>query len=282
MTLFQPQREVGFYMNRDKIKSVLLDAAMTAGKHMLSRISARAGFAEKSEISIVTETDKECEKIVLDKILGAFPDHSILSEESDAIEGSHHRWIIDPIDGTTNFAHTFPASCVSIAYEEEGVVMMGAIYDPFRDEMFFASKGAGSFLNGRRIFVSETKSLSHSLMATGFPYDRKERIDDYLAMIKTFLLLTHDIRRVGAAALDMCYVACGRFDGYWEANIEAWDKAAGMLIVTEAGGKVSDYSGNPMTLKGRQNVASNGHIHEAMLKVIEPYRHVGISPIKKG
>ncbi len=253
---------------------------MTAGKHMLSRISARAGFSEKTEISIVTETDKECEKIILDKILGAFPDHSILSEESDAIEGSHHRWIIDPIDGTTNFAHTFPASCVSIAYEEEGAVMMGAIYEPFRDEMFFAAKGAGSFLNGKRIFVSETKSLSHSLMATGFPYDRKERIDDYLAMIKTVLLLTHDIRRVGAAALDMCYVACGRFDGYWEANIEAWDKAAGMLIVTEAGGQVSDYSGNPMTLKGRQNVATNGLIHEELLKAIEPYRHVGINALK--
>lgn len=267
-------------MNREKIKSVLLDAATSAGKHMLARISARGAFSEKTEISIVTETDKECERIVLSKILDAFPDHSILSEESEAIEGSHHRWIIDPIDGTTNFAHTFPASCVSIAYEEEGQVMMGAVYDPFRDEMFFAAKGAGAFLNGQRIFVSETKSLSHSLLATGFPYDRKEKADTYLAMIKTFLLLTHDIRRVGAAALDLCYVACGRFDGYWEANIEAWDKAAGMLLVTEAGGKVSDYSGNPMTLKGRQNLATNGLIHDEMLKHLEPYRHVSATPAK--
>jgi len=267
-------------MNRDKIKSVLLDAALTAGAHMKSKISSRGGFSEKTEISIVTETDKECEKIVLDKILGAFPEHSILSEESAAIEGSPQRWIIDPIDGTTNFAHTFPASCVSIGYEEEGVVLLGAVHDPFRNEMFFAEKGQGAYLNNDRIRVSQIKTLSHSLLATGFPYDRKERIDEYLAMIKTFLLLTHDIRRVGAAALDLCYVACGRFDGYWEANIEAWDKAAGGLIVTEAGGKTSDYSGNPLTLKGRQNLASNGLIHEAMLKELARHQQVGLTPIK--
>ncbi len=261
-------------MNRDKIKSVLMDAAHEAGALMKSKIASRGGFSEKSEISIVTETDLACEKIIIDKILGAFPDHSILSEESEAKEGSHHRWIIDPIDGTTNFAHTFPASCVSIGYEEEGEMVMGAVYDPFREEMFFAEKGAGAFLNNHRIFVSEVKTLSHSLLATGFPYDRKEKIDTYLAIIKVFLLLTHDIRRVGAAALDMCYVACGRFDGYWEANIEAWDKAAAMLLVTEAGGKVSDYSGGPMTLKGRQNLATNGLIHDAMLKELKPYQHV--------
>ncbi len=267
-------------MNRDKIKSVLMDAALEAGALMKSKIAGRGGFSEKSEISIVTETDLACEKIVIGKILGAFPDHSILSEESDAKEGSHHRWVIDPIDGTTNFAHTFPASCVSIGYEEEGQMVMGAVYDPFRAEMFFAEKGQGAYLNGERIYVSKVKTLSHSLLATGFPYDRKEKIDLYLAIIKTFLLKTHDIRRVGAAALDMCYVACGRFDGYWEANIEAWDKAAGMLLVTEAGGKVSDYSGGPMTLKGRQNLASNGLIHEAMLKELAPYTHISAAPLK--
>ena len=267
-------KERAFYMNRDKIKSVLLEAAMEAGALMKSKISSRGGFSEKSEISIVTETDLACEKLILSKILGTFPTHSILSEESPAKEGSHHRWIIDPIDGTTNFAHTFPASCVSIGYEEEGEPVMGAIYDPFRDEMFFAAKGAGAFLNGKRIFVSQVKTLSHSLLATGFPYDRKEKADIYLAMIKTFLLLTHDIRRVGAAALDLCYVACGRFDGYWEANIEAWDKAAGRLLVTEAGGRVSDYSGTPMTLAGRQNLATNGLIHDAMLKELEPFKNL--------
>ena len=209
------------------------------------------------------------------KILGAFPQHSILSEESEAIEGSPQRWIIDPIDGTTNFAHTFPASCVSIGYEEEGQVLLGAVYDPFRDEMFFAEKGQGAYLNKNRIHVSQTKTLSHSLLATGFPYDRKEKVDIYLAIIKTFLLKTHDIRRVGAAALDLCYVACGRFDGYWEANIEAWDKAAGGLLVTEAGGKTSDYSGGPMTLKGRQNLATNGLIHDEMLKELTLFTHIG-------
>ncbi len=268
-------------MNRDKIKSVLFDAAHSAGALMKSKLLSRGGFSEKTEISIVTETDLACEKIVLGKILGAFPDHSILSEESAAKEGSHHRWIIDPIDGTTNFAHTFPASCVSIGYEEEGQLVMGAVYDPFRDEMFFAEKGHGAYLNNERISVSKVKTLSHSLLATGFPYDRKEKADVYLAIIKTFLLLTHDIRRVGAAALDMCYVACGRFDGYWEANIEAWDKAAGILLVTEAGGRVSDYSGNPMTLTGRQNLATNGLIHDAMLEQLKPFQHISSAPIKK-
>ena len=262
-------------MNRAKIKSVLMDAALGAGALMKSKISNRGGFSEKSEISIVTETDVACEKLVIGKILGAFPDHSILAEESASKEGSpNHRWIIDPIDGTTNFAHTFPASCVSIGYEEEGQIVMGAVYDPFRDEMFHAEKGQGAYLNKDRIQVSKVKTLSHSLLATGFPYDRKEKVDIYLAIIKTFLLKTHDIRRVGAAALDMCYVACGRFDGYWEANIEAWDKAAGMLLITEAGGKVSDYSGGPMTLKGRQNLATNGLIHDAMLKELEPFKNL--------
>ena len=156
-------------MNRDKIKSVLLDAANAAGALMKAKISSRGEFSEKSEISIVTETDLACEKLILSKILGAFPDHSILSEESPAKEGTHHRWIIDPIDGTTNFAHTFPSACVSIAYEEDGKLMMGAVYDPFREEMFFAAKDAGAFLNGQRIFVSEVQTLSHSLLATGFP-----------------------------------------------------------------------------------------------------------------
>ena len=264
-------------MNRDKIKSVLLDAANAAGALMKAKISSRGGFSEKSEISIVTETDLACEKLILSKILGAFPDHSILSEESPAKEGSHHRWIIDPIDGTTNFAHTFPSACVSIAYEEDDKLMMGAVYDPFREEMFFAAKDAGAFLNGQRIFVSEVQTLSHSLLATGFPYDRKENADTYLAIIKKFLLLTHDIRRVGSAALDLCYVACGRFDGYWETNLQSWDKAAGMLLVTEAGGKISDYSGDDLTLNGKQNLATNGLIHEAMLKELESFRNVGLT-----
>lgn len=263
-------------MNRDKIKSVLLDAAYSAGKVMLSKIANRGSFSEKTEISIVTETDKECEKLILDKIQRAFPQHSILSEESPAIEGSHHRWIIDPIDGTTNFAHTFPAACVSIAYEEEGQLMLGAVYDPFRDEMFFAEKGQGAFLNKERIHVSQTKTLAHSLLATGFPYDRKERADEYLAIIKTFLLLTHDIRRVGSAALDLCYVACGRFDGYWECSLQAWDKAAGMLLVTEAGGKLSDFSGGPLTIYGKQNLATNGLIHAAMLRELAVHKNAGL------
>lgn len=268
-------------MNRDKIKSVLLDCAIEAGQLMKSKISSRSGFSEKTEISIVTETDLACEKIIISKISSAFPGHSILSEESPAKEGSDQRWIIDPIDGTTNFAHTYPVSCVSIAYEEAGQIVMGAVYDPFRDEMFFAELGKGAYLNNQPIHVSQVKTLSHSLLATGFPYDRKENADVYLAIIKTFLMLTHDIRRPGSAAMDFCYVACGRFDGYWETNLQSWDKAAGMLIVTEAGGKVSDYSGGPMTLNGKQNVVTNGWIHDAMLKELQPYKNVGLIPANR-
>ncbi len=183
---------------------------------------------------------------------------------------SSSRWIIDPLDGTSNFAHTYPVACISIGYEYEGEILMGGVFDPFRNELFFAEKGKGAFMNRKKIHVSRTPWLSDSLLATGFAYDRRERMDEYISIFRSFLYKVLDLRRAGAAALDLCYVACGRFDGYWEAGLHSWDKAAGMVIVHEAGGKLSNFKGKPLTVDDYQNVVSNGFIHQEMLKILKP------------
>ena len=231
--------------------------------------------AKKSELSLVTATDKAAEKKILSILRKNFPDHATLTEESPPSGRSECRWIIDPLDGTTNFVHAFPVACVSIAYEEEGEVRMGGVFDPFRDELFFAELGKGAALNGRKIRVSSNKTLADSLLATGFPYDRRQKADEYLAIFKSFMMKCQGLRRLGAAALDLCYVACGRYDGYWELKLQSWDKAAGDLIIREAGGRTSDFSGRPLALEGAQNAASNGRIHEEMLEVLRPFRETG-------
>lgn len=261
-------------MNRSKIKSTLLKALTDAGKLLKTSLTKQHSITKKSELSLVTETDVACEKIVMNHILKAFPDHAILTEESPEQGKSPSRWIIDPLDGTTNFAHGYPVACVSIAYEENGRVEVGGVFDPFRNELFFAERGCGATLNQKKIAVSKTRTLADALIATGFPYDRREKIDDYLPIFKTFLLKVRDLRRAGAAAIDLCYVACGRFDGYWECQLNPWDKAAGALIVQEAGGTVSNFSGKTLTLQDTQNVASNGLIHQEMMKVLKPFQHV--------
>jgi len=262
-------------MKREKIKRILLKALREAGSVVKSSLSERRIVAKKSELSLVTATDKEAEKIILDLIRREFPDHAILSEESPATGDSTSRWIIDPLDGTTNFAHTYPMAVVSIAYEEKGKVEMGGVLDPFREELFFAERGKGATLNGKRMRVSENKTLADSLLATGFPYDRREKPDEYLAVVKDFMMKVHGIRRSGTAAMDLCYVACGRFDGFWELKLHAWDVAAAALMVEEAGGKLSNYSGGPYTLDALQTVASNTLIHDEMLSVLKPYQKMG-------
>ncbi len=262
-------------MNREKIKSTLFKALEEGGKILKIRFGERRIIAKKSELSLVTAIDHESEKCILGIIRNSFPDHAILAEESAAQGNSPYRWIIDPLDGTTNYAHTFPVACVSIAYEENGVVEIGGVYDPFRDELFFAERGQGATLNGKPIVVSQNPALSESLLATGFPYDRREKIDEYLPVFKTFMMKVHGIRRCGAAAIDLCYVACGRYDGYWECKLQPWDKAAAGLIVIEAGGSLSNFSGEPLTLEDTQNVASNGFIHREMLEVLKPFQNVG-------
>lgn len=261
-------------MNTDQLQSTLLQALQEAGKILRQSYGQRRFDQKSTELSLVTETDKKAEQVVISAIKKNFPDHAILTEESPPQGSSASRWIIDPLDGTTNFAHTYPICAVSIAYEEDGRILTGGVYDPFRDELFLAQKGKGATLNGQPIRVSPNKTLSAALVATGFPYDRRERPDQYLAIVKDFMMEVHGIRRTGSASLDLCYVACGRFDGFWEFQLQPWDKAAGMLLIEEAGGKVTDYSGNPLTLESGQNLASNGLIHAAMIEVLKPYRNL--------
>jgi myo-inositol-1(or 4)-monophosphatase len=262
-------------MKNAQIKRTLLEALAKAGKLIRSNFGRVQTITKKGEFNLVTEIDKSSEKAIVGLILRRFPGHSILAEESPAVAGSGCRWIIDPIDGTTNFAHGFPIVSVSIGFEKDGRLEMGGVFDPFRKELFFAKRGQGATLNGKRIHVSKTRTLSDSLLATGFPYDRNKTPDDYLRMLRVFLTQIQGIRRGGSAAIDLCYVACGRFDGYYEMKLSPWDKAGGMMIVEEAGGKLTDFSGSPLTLTGSQNLVTNGLIHAEMLAALKPFKHFG-------
>ncbi len=263
-------------MNHPKIKSTLLKCLKDAGKVLKASILSKKSIEKKSELSLVTQIDKKCEKIIVRNILKAFPDHALLTEESPPMGKSGSRWIIDPLDGTTNFAHSFPVAVVSIGYEENGRLEYGGVFDPFRDELFLGIRGQGATLNGKKIKVSPTPGLNDSLLCTGFPYDRREKIDDYLPIFRAFTMKVQGIRRTGAAALDLCYVACGRFDGFWELKLQPWDKAAAMVILSEAGGTLTDFSGNPLTLDSIQNAVSNKKIHREMLEVLKPFRKTGL------
>ena len=262
------------YRNQDEIKRTLFLALQKAGEIIARALNESPAIEKKSELSLVTATDKEAEKAILDCLQSRFPNHAFLTEESPPQGQSPLRWIIDPLDGTTNFAHAYPVGCVSIAFEKDGILEMAGVYDPFRKEHFFAAKDQGATLNDQPIHVSKTASLSEALVCTGFPYDRRERPDQYLALVKDFMMKAQGIRRSGSAALDLCYVACGRFDGFWEFQLQPWDKAAGILIVQEAGGITSNYRGEPLSLESGQNVASNPQIHAAMLETLKPYQHL--------
>ncbi|MBI4430291.1 MAG: inositol monophosphatase [Candidatus Omnitrophica bacterium] len=257
-----------------KPSAVLKECLLEAGA-LIKRASAKEKRIDyKGRLSLVTETDKKSEKLIVGKILKAFPGHGILAEESGGRRpASPHRWIIDPLDGTTNFAHGFPVYCVTIAYEEHGKIMAGGVLDPTRDELFFAERGAGATLNGKPISVSKTPALSASLLCTGYPYDRCDlrRAKYYIGFKESFITRCHDVRRTGSAALDLCYVASGRFDGFWEYHLNPWDVAAAYLIIEEAGGKVTGYLGEPYRIDGKQTLASNGRIHGEMVHVLRGY-----------
>ena len=264
-----------------KVRSTLLECLEKAGKILKETLSERKVVAFKGDLNLVTETDRRSEESIVQNILAHFPDHALLTEESPARGKSPYRWIVDPLDGTTNFAHTYPVACVSIAFEDHGQITFGGVYDPFRSELFYAERGQGATLNGQPIVVSSNPTLAHSLLCTGFPYDRRENADSYLAIFKAFMLHVQGVRRTGAAALDLAYVASGRFDGFWELKLRSWDVAAACLIVEEAGGKLSDFAGKPLTVSNPktdwvpQVVASNGFIHEAMIKVLKPFVSMG-------
>jgi myo-inositol-1(or 4)-monophosphatase len=250
-------------------------AALLAGGILKENLHGIREITYKGEINLVTEMDMRSERAVVETLRAVFPDHGIIAEEETNITSkSGFTWIIDPLDGTTNYAHGYPCFSVSIALEQEGVIVLGVVYDPMRDELFSAQKGQGAFLNGRPIRVSRADQLISSLLATGFPYDRKVSEKNNMAHFHKLLMASQEIRRDGSAALDLCYVACGRFDGFWELKLKPWDVAAGSLIVREAGGTISNFTGNGFSIHDEEIAASNGKIHTAMLEILHnPVEH---------
>ena len=243
--------------------------AQDAGRLLRDRFGTRIDVSHKGAINLVTDVDLASEQLIRDSIANHYPRHEVLAEEGGLGETrSEYRWIIDPLDGTTNYAHSYPVFCVSIALEYRGETLLGVVYDPMRDELFTAERGAGAALNHKPIRVSETPELMQSLLSTGFPYDiRTSRLTN-LDHWSNFAMNAQALRRDGAAALDLCYVACGRHDGFWELNLSAWDMAAGALIVTEAGGQVTDFSGKEFSHYRPEVLASNGLIHGRMIEVL--------------
>jgi len=258
----------------EAMERVAIRAARAAGRIHLKRLSHTNISRKSNAIDLVTEADHESEAVAVNILQRAFPDHTILAEEgsgsSDA--ASEHRWIIDPLDGTTNFAHSFPQFCVSIAYERRGRIQLAVIFDALKRELFVARRGAGASLNRKPIRVSQVRTLDMSLLATGFPYDRRERRRFYLCFWEAFMLRTHGVRRTGSAALDLAWVACGRVDAFWEFGLKPWDVAAGALLVEEAGGHVSNMDGSTLDLNAAQIIASNGRLHQQMIETIAAIR----------
>jgi len=249
---------------------VAREAAREAGRLLKENVDARGAVTYKGAVDLVTEFDRRSQDIIDRRLSSSFPDHSILAEEGLARAGSsEYRWIFDPLDGTTNFAHTFPVFSVSIALERKGDLLLGVVFDPMRGEMFEAVKGGGARLNGAAIRVSDVPELGKSLLATGFPYDVRTSRTNNVREFSDFIVRAQAIRRCGSAALDLCYVACGRFDGFWELKLKPWDMAAGALIVREAGGRISDFQGGPFDPFSGIILATNGRIHDAMMDILD-------------
>ena len=252
-----------------KALSVAIEAALAGGSILKSYYGGAFRIAFKGELDLVTEADTESEAEVLSILRARMPDVSILAEESGVSDRDEaRRFVVDPLDGTTNFAHAYPMFAVSIGYEEDGRVHAGVVYDPIHEELFTGESGRGAFLNGTKLDVSTTETLQHALLVTGFPYDLQDDLEGNLRLFKRFMGTARAIRRDGSAALDLCYVACGRYDGFWEEKLGPWDTAAGALIVQEAGGQVTGMSGGPFHYMRKQIVASNGRIHEGMLSIL--------------
>jgi myo-inositol-1(or 4)-monophosphatase len=248
-----------------------IETAREAGQILLERFGRKINISLKGDINLVTEADLASEKHIIEKIRSHYPKHFILAEESGEaiVEGeSEWKWVVDPLDGTTNYAHGYPCFCVTLALEHRGEIVVGVTFDPTRDELFAAEKGVGAMLNNKPIRVSETEKLSDSLLVTGFPYDAKER-ENFARHFTGFTYKSRGIRRDGSAAIDMAYVACGRFDGFWEEGLHAWDVAAGVLLIEESGGRVSYYDDSKFSIYKPPICASNGLIHQEMLEVLK-------------
>lgn len=255
-----------------KETEIIKEAALAGGRVLAAKFG-KVGYRLKGRANLLTEADLASQRAVIRLIRKAFPEDGFLAEESPAEETPNGRlWIIDPLDGTTNYAHGFPAAAVSIGFAEKGTIKAGAVYDPFRKELFLAEKGRGAVVNGKKLSVSRTPSVSSALLVTGFAYDRAERAEFYCGFFAEFIKLSHDVRRMGSASLDLCWLAAGRTDGYWEFGLKPWDVAAGKLIVEEAGGRVTDFRGRPWKTDremGSQTLATNGLVHAGMLRVIK-------------
>ena len=255
---------------REALKAKAVEAARIAGTILLDHARAGVQIEHKDEVNLVTEADRRSEQAIVDAIRKTYPEHRILAEERglEARGESPYQWVIDPLDGTTNFAHGFPLYCVSIALEYERQIILGVVLDPTRQELFTAELGRGAAMNGRPISVSKAPRLDAALLVTGFAYDIRHSPDNNLNHFSRFSLRAQGVRRTGAAAIDLCYVAAGRFDGFWEMKLHPWDMAAGALIITEAGGRMSDFKGGAFSIYGPELVASNRLIHEEMIRVL--------------
>ena len=243
------------------------EIAREAGALVANYLERHIGFELKGDYDLVTEADRASERLIVERLRSHFPAHAIVAEEGGGQAGaSEYRWYVDPLDGTTNFAHGFPAFNVTMGLERSGEVIAGVVFDPLRNEMFTAERGSGAFLNGRRIHVSKAARIEDSLVATGFP-SRKRHQNVNVHFYYQLAMLSHGVRRAGAAALDLAYVACGRLDAFWEFSLHPWDMAAGELLVREAGGVCSDMHGGPLSLRGPHVLADNGAIHAEMVEL---------------
>jgi myo-inositol-1(or 4)-monophosphatase len=239
--------------------------ARDAGALLMEYFHRDVKIEYKGDVDLVTVADRKSEALILDRVRREFPAHDVMAEEGSRVDtGSAYKWYVDPLDGTTNFAHGYPVFCVSLAVEHQGQRIAGVVYDPSRGEMFAAEKGSGAQLNGERIRVSSTPRLSEALVATGFPSHKRHQ-NPNIYFYHQLTLRSHGVRRAGSAALDLCNVASGRFDGFWEFNLNPWDTAAGVLMVEEAGGRVTDFSGGPFQIASRETLASNRQVHDELL-----------------
>jgi len=257
---------------KKKFKKIAINAALRAGSYIKKNIGKVTDVSYKSDINVVTNVDKRSEEIIINILRGHFPSHGFIAEEknndnSDTVS-SAYKWVIDPLDGTTNFLHGYPVFCVSIALEYRNNIMIGVVYDPMRDELFYAERRKGAFLNKKRIRVSRINKLKESLLSTGFAYNvnfaKNNNIDNFVNFIKT----SQAVRRGGSAALDLCYVACGRLEGFWELFLHPWDTAAGRLIAEEAGGRVSKFDGSGYSIYDKEILVSNSKIHSQMIQIL--------------
>jgi len=255
--------------NKFEFLPAMEEIAREAGALLMDRFRKRIGFEYKGDVDLVTEADRSSEKLIMQRIVERWPGHDLFGEEGTrTAKGSEYRWYIDPLDGTTNFAHGFPVFCVSMALERRGERIAATIYDPTRDELFAAEKGSSAWLNGKRIHVSKVGNLHESLNATGFP-SHKRHANPNIYFYHVITLKTHGVRRAGSAALDLASVAAGRLDAFWEFNLNSWDTAAGVLLVQEAGGVVTRFDNSAWRLSSEETLASNGLVHQSFLDLFD-------------